>query len=227
LEIAEKRRQHIPLDYILGFSNFYGLNVKVDKNVLIPKMETELLVESVLKHIDAIKSVKCAKVLDLCTGSGCIAAAIASNCNEVDLILSDTDGLALNVARQNMTNLIGDKCNWSIVESDMFDNLKGLSFDIIVSNPPYVSDSELNELSVEVKAQPLIALSGGIDGLKFYRNIAENAKYFLQKNGSIFLEIGYTQGQAVSQILEEQGFCNCVIKKDFSNLDRVVSATVR
>lgn len=214
--LIERRSKRIPLSYVIGTRDFFGLTFKVDENVLIPEQETELLVEEVIKHSEG-KS-----VLDMCTGSGCIAISIALFGKPSRVSASDISPKALEVARENAKSLKAGEI--SFIQGDMFENVTD-KFDIIVSNPPYIETGEIDELMPEVRDYiPRLALDGDIDGLKFYRIISKEAVKKLNKNGRIFYEIGYNQSRAVASILLENGFTDVKIMKDYSGLDRIVTA---
>ena len=214
--LIERRSKRIPLSYVIGTRDFFGLTFKVDENVLIPEQETELLVEEVIKHSEG-KS-----VLDMCTGSGCIAISIALFGKPSKVAASDISEKALEVARENAKSLKAGEI--SFIQGDMFENVTD-KFDIIVSNPPYIETGEIDELMPEVRDYiPRLALDGDIDGLKFYRIISKEAVKKLNKNGRIFYEIGYNQSRAVASILLENGFTDVNIMKDYSGLDRIVMA---
>ena len=214
--LIERRSKRIPLSYVIGTRDFFGLTFKVDENVLIPEQETELLVEEVIKHSEG-KS-----VLDMCTGSGCIAISIALFGKPSKVAASDISEKALEVARENAKSLKAGEI--SFIQGDMFENVTD-KFDIIVSNPPYIETREIDELMPEVRDYiPRLALDGDIDGLKFYRIISKEAVKKLNKNGRIFYEIGYNQSRAVASILLENGFTDVKIMKDYSGLDRIVMA---
>lgn len=214
--LIERRSKRIPLSYVIGTRDFFGLTFKVDENVLIPEQETELLVEEVIKHSEG-KS-----VLDMCTGSGCIAISIALFGKPSKVAASDISEKALEVARENAKSLKAGEI--SFIRGDMFENVTD-KFDIIVSNPPYIETGEIDELMPEVRDYiPRLALDGDIDGLKFYRIISKEAVKKLNKNGRIFYEIGYNQSRAVASILLENGFTDVKIMKDYSGLDRIVMA---
>jgi len=214
--LIERRSKRIPLSYVIGTRDFFGLTFKVDENVLIPEQETELLVEEVIKHSEG-KS-----VLDMCTGSGCIAISIALFGKPSKVAASDISEKALEVARENAKSLKAGEI--SFIQGDMFENVTD-KFDIIVSNPPYIETGEIDELMPEVRDYiPRLALDGDIDGLKFYRIISKEAVKKLNKNGRIFYEIGYNQSRAVASILLENGFTNITVIKDYSGLDRIVMA---
>ena len=214
--LIERRSKRIPLSYVIGTRDFFGLTFKVDENVLIPEQETELLAEEVIKYSEG-KS-----VLDMCTGSGCIAISIALFGKPSKVAASDISEKALEVARENAKSLKAGEI--SFIQGDMFENVTD-KFDIIVSNPPYIETGEIDELMPEVRDYiPRLALDGDIDGLKFYRIISKEAVKKLNKNGRIFYEIGYNQSRAVASILLENGFTDVKIMKDYSGLDRIVMA---
>ena len=214
--LIERRSKRIPLSYVIGTRDFFGLTFKVNENVLIPEQETELLVEEVIKYSEG------KAVLDMCTGSGCIAISIALFGKPSKVAASDISEKALEVARENAKSLKAGEI--SFIQGDMFENVTD-KFDIIVSNPPYIETGEIDELMPEVRDYiPRLALDGDIDGLKFYRIISKEAVKKLNKNGRIFYEIGYNQSRAVASILLENGFTDVKIMKDYSGLDRIVMA---
>ncbi|MDD7157446.1 MAG: peptide chain release factor N(5)-glutamine methyltransferase [Firmicutes bacterium] len=212
-DAADKRIKGVPLDYILGETEFYGMKIKVTEDVLIPRPETELLCEQAIGYIGEKKL----GVLDLCTGSGCIAAVIASKTDAV-VTAVDVDEKALSVARENCRGL-----NVECVRADMFENLFGRKFDVIISNPPYIRSGDLGSLQKEVQSEPILALDGGEDGLKFYREIAEKSPGFLNENGVIMLEIGFDQAEAVTALLAAD-FTDIRVQKDLEGNDRMVIA---
>ncbi len=215
-EIAlKKRAEHIPLQYIVGETEFMGLRFKVNSSVLVPRQDTETLVEEALKVIEPGM-----KVLDLCTGSGCIIISILHNIMNVEGDAVDISRQALNVAIENA------KLNDVVVNferSDLFDNVTG-TYDVIVSNPPYIPTAQVLKLMPEVQNfEPMEALDGKEDGLFFYRRIIQECGAYLKENGKILFEIGHDQGVMVSGMLRAAGFKNVTIKKDLSGNDRVVS----
>lgn len=215
-EIAlKKRAEHIPLQYIVGETEFMGLRFKVNSSVLVPRQDTETLVEEALKVIEPGM-----KVLDLCTGSGCIIISILHNIMNVEGDAVDISRQALNVAIENA------KLNDVVVNferSDLFDNVTG-TYDVIVSNPPYIPTAQVLKLMPEVQNfEPMEALDGKEDGLFFYRRIIQECGAYLKENGKILFEIGHDQGVMVSGMLRAAGFRNVTIKKDLSGNDRVVS----
>ena len=229
IDVAVKKRlTGIPIQKIFKRAYFYGITFFVNNNVLCPRPETELLVEEVLNCIKSAKNsknneknsqktAKKLKILDLCTGSGCIAIATKKNCDE-EIFASDISSKALYVARKNAKNL---DARIKFIKSNLFQNIK-CKFDIIVSNPPYIKSSDIQNLDVEVKNyDPILALDGGDDGLDFYKKIASQSKNYLNKNGFVILEIGQGQANDVKNLFGKNGF-DCTIKKDYNNIERIV-----
>ena len=215
-----KRLTHMPVQYITGYQNFMGLEFMVSKDVLIPRMDTETLVEEVLRL--GLSNVR---VLDICTGSGCILLSILKYVYGSSGVGVDISDGALGVAKANSEALGIDA---TFIKSDMFENIpKDERFDIVVSNPPYIRSDVIGTLMSEVKDyEPLLALDGSEDGLKFYRIIADRAPEYLNNGGMLFLEIGYDQGAEVSALLTAAGFTDVEVIKDLSGLDRVVSGRI-
>lgn len=214
-EIAvQKRAEHIPLQYIIGEQEFMGLRFKVNSNVLIPRQDTETLVEQVLKVVKPGM-----KVLDLCTGSGCVLISVLKNAPELTGMGSDISKTALLVAKEN-AKLHEVDAEW--VRSDLFDNITE-TFDVIMANPPYIPTGEILSLMPEVRDfEPENALDGGADGLDFYRKIAGQVKDYLNPGGYVYMEIGYDQGEAVSELMRNAGFTEVEVIKDLARNDRVV-----
>lgn len=214
-EIAvQKRAEHIPLQYIIGEQEFMGLRFKVNSNVLIPRQDTETLVEQVLKIVKPGM-----KVLDLCTGSGCVLISVLKNAPELTGMGSDISKTALLVAKEN-AKLHEVDAEW--VRSDLFDNITE-TFDVIMANPPYIPTGEILSLMPEVRDfEPENALDGGADGLDFYRKIAGQVKDYLNPGGYVYMEIGYGQGEAVSELMRNAGFTEVEVIKDLARNDRVV-----
>lgn len=214
-EIAVQRRaEHIPLQYIIGEQEFMGLRFKVNSNVLIPRQDTETLVEQVLKIVKPGM-----KVLDLCTGSGCVLISVLKNAPELTGMGSDISKTALLVAKEN-AKLHEVDAEW--VRSDLFDNITE-TFDVIMANPPYIPTGEILSLMPEVRDfEPENALDGGADGLDFYRKIAGQVKDYLNPGGYVYMEIGYDQGEAVSELMRNAGFTEVEVIKDLARNDRVV-----
>ena len=209
-----------PLQYITNKQEFMGLNFYVDENVLIPQPDTEILVE---KAIEIAETTQKNKILDMCTGSGCIAISLAKKINNVQITAVDISNSALNVANKNAINNNVEK-KIKFINSDIFNNIEE-KFDIIVSNPPYIETETINKLEIEVQNEPHLALDGGIDGLKFYKTIANNAFKYLNENGYLLLEIGYNQQNSVTQLLQDTGkYKNIETIKDLGGNYRVVIA---
>ena len=205
-----------PLWYCIGDTDFYGYRIKVDERALIPRPETELLVENALKYIDETKT-----VLDLCTGSGAVAVTVSKETGAT-VYASDISIDALKLAREN-EELNGAKINF--VLSDMFESFDVEKFDVIISNPPYIRSEDIKGLQTEIKDfEPLIALDGGSDGLHFYRIIAENAPKFLKSGGLLFLECGKDQAENIKKMLTK--FSQVEIIKDYEHVDRIVKAVL-
>lgn len=218
-----RRKAHVPLQHITGEQEFMGLTFIVNKDVLIPRQDTEILVEEVMRHLhDGMR------ILDMCTGSGCILLSLLRYSNNCTGVGVDISADALQVAAKNVERILGNQATEqskvSLCQGNLFGNLDSQDkFDIIVSNPPYIKTDVINSLMPEVKEhEPLPALDGGADGLVFYRQIIERAGEFLLGGGMLFFEIGYDQGKQVSRLMEEAGYSNIEIIKDFAGLDRVV-----
>lgn len=236
----ERRASHIPLQHITGVQEFMGLEFCVNEHVLVPRQDTEVLVESVLEVLEPGM-----KVLDMCTGSGCILISLlkhsqqgsckpvcgqfensqpacgqmAINENNVRGVGVDISEDALQVARKNRDK-IGVEAE--LIQSDLFEKVGG-QYDIIVSNPPYIRTAVIEELKEEVRFHdPFLALDGKEDGLYFYRKIVEKSPEFLNKGGKLYFEIGHDQGVEVKRLMEEAGFTGVAVKKDLAGLDRVV-----
>lgn len=230
MQLLAKRGNRRPLAYLLKTREFMGLEFYVDERVLIPRPETELLVEKTLeigktiaekKNQAEIKAeVKKLRILDLCTGSGAIAVSLACYFPSAAVTAGDISRDALAVACLNALRL---RAEVNFRQGDLFEPFPGEKFDLIVSNPPYVSAEEYARCSPEVKQEPSLALLGGQDGLEFYRRIARKGGNYLESGGSILLEIGCTQGAPVARLFQEQGFKTEVFG-DYAGLDRIVLA---
>ena len=221
LSRIEKRKMHIPLQYIINKQNFYGLDFYVDESVLIPRYDTENIVDRIVKDC---KENKCLSVLDLCTGSGCIAVCLKKNGFE-KVYAADISDKALSVAKHNAKL---NKADIIFLQSDLYENFpKEIRFDIIVSNPPYISTDKIAELETQVKDfEPKLALDGGKDGLDFYKKILKLSKDFINKSGRLYLEIGYDQAKEVVDLAKKEGYYNIQIIKDLSGRDRGISMSV-
>lgn len=221
-KVLERIRTGNPVQYIIGFADFMGEKFIVNKNVLIPRDETEILVT---KAIEIALKTNSKKILDIGTGSGCIACSIAKAIDGLILGI-DVSKEALDVANKNAERLILNK-RVSFKESDLFSNLEGEKFDIIVSNPPYIPPQEKANIQKEVLKEPDLALyTKDNKGLEFYEKITQNAPKYLNKNGYILFEIGINQSEDVKNLLLKNGFKNIQIEKDLANIDRVVIAQI-
>ena len=217
-KIANKK---IPPQYVINKEYIYGNEFFVNENVLIPRQDTETLIEFAIETVNK-NSFK--TLLDLCTGSGIIGINVALNTSLEEVTLSDVSNQALQVARKNtILNQVENRCK--IIQSNMFENLYKLNdkYDIIVSNPPYLTNSQMNEISEFVEKEPKEALNGGKDGLKFYKIIYDKAKHFLKNNGVIAVEIGFSQAEDVINLISKhKEYTNIRVIKDINNKDRVV-----
>jgi protein-(glutamine-N5) methyltransferase, release factor-specific len=221
LSRIEKRKEHIPLQYIINKQNFYGLDFYVDESVLIPRYDTENIVDRIVKDC---KENKCLSVLDLCTGSGCIAVSL-KKCGFEKVYAADISDKALAVAKHNAKL---NNADIIFLQSDLYENFpKEIRFDIIVSNPPYISTDEIARIEKQVRDfEPKLALDGGRDGLDFYKKIINLSKNFLNNKGRLYLEIGYDQSKDVVDLAKKEGYDNIVIIKDLSGRDRGMSMKV-
>ena len=212
-----KRESRIPLQHITGEQEFMGLTFQVNEHVLIPRQDTEVLVEEVMRDMmDGMH------ILDMCTGSGCILISLLHYSNDCVGTGVDLSPNALLVAKENAEKILGEKCSYSFIESNLFENVEGV-FDVIVSNPPYIQTKVIDTLMPEVRLhEPMMALDGSEDGLLFYRRIVEESKMHLRKEGRLCFEIGYDQGEAVKKLMEDGGFKEVKVIKDLAGLDRVV-----
>lgn len=221
----DRRCRRIPLQHITGEQEFMGYIFAVNEHVLIPRQDTEVLVEEALKIIRPGM-----RILDMCTGSGCILISLLKMARErkhmegLAGIGSDISEDALKVAVSNADNL---SVQAEFVRSDLFDSVDG-RFDMIVSNPPYIRTHVIEELQEEVRLHdPYIALDGHEDGMYYYRRIIEGSLKYIKNSGNLLFEIGHDQGKAVSDLMEEAGYSNVQVKKDLAGLDRVVSGMIR
>ncbi|MBQ2802282.1 MAG: peptide chain release factor N(5)-glutamine methyltransferase [Lachnospiraceae bacterium] len=243
-QFIAKRAERVPLQHLTGVQEFMGLEFNVNEQVLIPRQDTEILVEAVLKELhDGMH------ILDMCTGSGCILISLLHYSNKCKGVGVDISTKALAVAEKNAQKLLGrckkekqslikpdevmqqdmdashsmeENAQITFVHSNLFENVTG-KYDIIVSNPPYIRSQVIPTLMPEVKDhEPLQALDGTEDGLFFYRQITEESRRYLMKGGMLFFEIGHDQAEDVSSLMEEAGFHNVKVIKDLAGLDRVV-----
>ena len=208
-----------PLQHITHRQEFMRLMFYVDENVLIPRPDTEILVEEVIK---IAKKINAKKILDLCTGSGAIAVSLAKYIEGSQITATDISRKALSIAKLNaVNNKVEDKITF--VSSDLFQNIPEEKYDIIVSNPPYIKRNVIQKLDKEVRREPIIALDGGDDGLKFYKKIIDNAYEYLKYKGYLCFEIGYDQKDEVTKLIENEGkYIDTYSKKDLYDNDRIV-----
>lgn len=240
-ELLEQRARRVPLQYLMHSCEFMGYDFYVDERVLIPRQDTECLVEEAvnfMKERIAVWNAACyvanlrktdapspLRILDLCTGSGCIGISLKLLCPEAEVVLADLSPDALEVATKNSRSL---GANVTLVQGDLFDALSGLpeekrKFDLIISNPPYIPTEVVGGLMPEVRDhEPLMALDGTEDGLAFYRRITEEAGCYLKAGGGLYYEIGAEQGHDVSGFMEAQGFHEVCVVQDLAGLDRIV-----
>ncbi|MCM1099857.1 MAG: peptide chain release factor N(5)-glutamine methyltransferase [Clostridium sp.] len=219
-ELIGRRALRIPLQYLTGRQDFMGLEFAVNEHVLIPRQDTEILVEEVMRHLhDGMR------ILDMCTGSGCILISLLRYSNDCQGVGADISPEALAVADANARRLIGPE-NIRFLRSDLFREVEG-KFEIIVSNPPYIGSGVIPTLMPEVREhEPLSALDGGADGLDFYRRIAGEAPEYLAGGGMLFVEIGCDQGAQVQELFARNGFAEVRCVRDYAGLDRVVCGTL-
>jgi len=219
-KLIQQRLRNIPLQHLTGTQEFMGFNFKVDANVLIPRQDTETLVELVRDIIDKSMDTGTLRLLDMCTGSGCIAVTLTALCGLRYVTAIDISKEALTIAEENAKNNNVD--NIRFIQSDLFENVHE-KFDIIVSNPPYIPTKVIEELMPEVRThEPMMALDGMEDGLFFYERITRDSVEFLKENGMLIYEIGHNQGEAVKTLLRQQGFTSVTVYQDLAGLDRVV-----
>ena len=230
--LVERREKKEPLQYILGYVEFCGLKIKVGQGVLIPRPETEILAE------EAIKTVKrkllgvrktsphtsrftCLRFLDLCTGSGCLALSLAREFRDAQVYGTDTSATAIHYAQENA--VLNRIKNITFIKDSLFKPVKELTFDLIVSNPPYIRSNDIKDLQPEIKDwEPQDALNGGRDGLDYYRLILSAARNYLNEGGYLMLEIGINQADAVKGMAEDAGLKDISLIKDYAGIDRIL-----
>lgn len=226
-----RRADREPLQYILGYVEFFSLRINIGPGVLIPRAETELLVEEAIKEIATLRLQNTRiSILDLCTGSGCIALALAKVFADAEVYGTDLSETAIHYAKDNARhNGIG---NAIFLHGSLFEpfasahesDSPALAFDLIISNPPYVKTDDIVMLQPEIRNyEPIHALNGGADGLSFYRKIIPEAKKYLKKNGFLMFEIGSGQADAVKDIAMAEGYMHISLRKDFADIDRVIT----
>ncbi|MBU1999131.1 MAG: peptide chain release factor N(5)-glutamine methyltransferase, partial [Candidatus Omnitrophica bacterium] len=220
-----KRIKGEPLAYILGEDEFMGLKFKVNEDVLIPRPETEVLVETAIRQLSAFsRQLSAIKILEIGTGSGCIAISLAKSLPRAEITAIDISSKALEVAKNNS---LLHKAFVKFLQSDLFANpqLRIKNYDLIISNPPYIASPEMNSLPRELRCEPSIALDGGFDGLNFYRRIIKQAFAYSKDGGLLIMEFGYGQRPALENIFQESGEFEIMdIVKDYNNIERVIVA---
>jgi len=217
------RTKREPLQYLLGEQFFYGLRFEVDSRVLIPRQETEELCQWGICHLRSLKKEGLA-ALDLCTGSGAIAVTLKHECPQVTVTASDLSRDALSLARRNAQLNGTDVC---FLQGDLWEPVAGMTFDLILSNPPYIPTEDCSALQAEVMREPRMALDGGMDGLDFYRRIADQAAAHLKPGGLLAVELGIGEADAVAKLFENAGLTGTVIRKDLYGVARMVGARRR
>ncbi len=216
--LVERRKLGEPVAYIIGKSEFMGFDFNVEEGVLIPRPETEELVEFLDGEYQKGKRIK---GLDMCTGSGCIAISLAKLNKRRFMTAVDISDVAISIAKKNCKALKAKNVN--VIQSDLFANVPKDKHNFIVSNPPYIETAEIDRLMVDVKEyEPKLALDGGRDGLDFYRRIVTEALDYLKVGGGLYFEIGHKQGKHVREMMDNSGYENIIIKKDLSGRDRFV-----
>jgi len=216
-EFRSRKEKHEPLAYITGYQPFFGLKIFVNQNVLIPRPETELLVEAVTNFCSNIDSR--ISILDIGTGSGAIAVSLAKNIPHTKIIATDISIRALNIAQKNAeyNNVLSQI---KFMQGDLFSPVSGKKFDVIVSNPPYIPTNEIKTLQPEVKDfEPRAALDGGDDGLDVIRRIASEAKNYLNPKGYLIFEFGFGQSAEIKKLLKKNGYSNIRILNDYAKAD--------
>ena len=219
LEEIKILKKGVPIEHITHQKEFMKLSFFVDKNVLIPRQDTEILVEEVIK---IAKKNNAKKILDLCTGSGAIAVSLAKYLPQAEITAIDISNEALKIAKKNaISNNVENQITF--ISSDMFTNLNEEKFDIIVSNPPYIKTNVIKNLDIQVQNEPYIALDGGKDGLDFYKKIINESYQYLKYNGYLCLEIGFDQKIDVIELIENtESFTGTYSKKDLFDNDRII-----
>lgn len=221
--VLKRRAFGEPIQYILGKTEFMGFNFRLTKDVLIPRPETEILVEQVIRHITR-KTPRANRILELGTGSGCIAISLAKFLPQVEIDATDVSGEALRIAEENAKI---NNASVNFIESDLFDScrLKPKTYDLIVSNPPYIPTKEIEKLQSEVRQEPAIALDGGSDGLYFYRKLVKLSPKYLKDKGILIMEMGFNQHKKIKNIFKNYSNFEIIgVIKDYNNLERVIVA---
>ena len=217
-DLSEKRLRRFPLQYLLGNVTFCSRPFRVDQRVLIPRPETELLCQWALEILQDTPS---PRILDLCCGSGCIGLTLKAERPDASVTLSDLSADALDMAAENAARL---SLEVTLKQSDLFRSLENVSYDLIVSNPPYIPSADCDSLQPEVRYEPRLALDGGADGCSLYRRIIDSSAAFLTRGGVLLMELGFSEAAPVSQLLSEHGFKEIQVRKDYAGIDRMIRA---
>ncbi len=220
--LLRQREIRYPLQYIFGEWDFYGRPFYVGPGVLVPRADTETLVEAVLENL---KEKETPEILDLCAGSGCIGITLAKEKENSKVLMVEKFDEAIRYAKRNIER--NSAFNAEVEKGDIFESaFSDRKYDIIVSNPPYIPQTEMDEISPETKFEPETALLAEDEGMQFYKAITENYKNSLKENGVIAFEVGINQSERVAELLKAQGFKNVTVKKDLNSIDRVVFANI-
>jgi len=225
-EMINRRLKHEPLQYILRYVEFLGLRLIVGPGVLIPRAETELMAEYAIKTVMSKDQDSKLYILDLCTGSGCLALALAKEFPQADVYGTDISEIALGYAKENARiNGIG---NVTFLRGSLFEPIEKLSFDLIIANPPYVKAEDIPNLQPEVRDwEPIEALNGGEDGEDIYRELIPSAREFLKDHGILILEVGLGQSYDIAHLIESSEYADIEIIKDYAGIDRIIQARKR
>ena len=222
LELTGRRAKNEPIAYIINKKEFYGRDFYADRRVLIPRPETEHLIDRALTMLSRIKA---PAILDLCCGSGCIGITLAAEKPDSAVYFSDISEDALEVAEMNFRILLNKEAEF--ICSDLFDNINVRGFDLIAANPPYISEDEMSVLDDDLSYEPALALHGGRTGTDFYTKIIKNAHAFLKPGAALVLEIGFSQAAEITALMENCGFSDIRTDKDYSGNDRIISGTAK
>ncbi len=225
--MIDKRKNSYPLQYILGEREFWGMDFKVSEGVLIPRQDTEILVEETLDRLKKLKGKNSLNGFEIGIGSGIISISLLKEISNLTMLGIDINDKAIELTNENaLIHGVSDRLK--LINSNLFEKLpKDIKFDFIVSNPPYIQTKVIDTLQEDIrKYEPRLALDGGEDGLDFYRKIIENSSYYLKNDGFIALEIGYDQGHAVKKIFIDNRYQNITVIKDLAGFDRLVIATI-
>ncbi len=225
IKLVQKRATGYPMAYILNEKEFMGLDFYIEEGVLIPRPDTEILVEYVIDYINKYHSNEVINVLDIGIGSGAISLSVAKSCTNTSVFGIDIGYIPIKVSNINKRKL--EISNANFYQGDLFHAIKDLNlegqFQIIISNPPYIPKADISTLQIDVvNFEPILALDGGVDGLDFYRKITEQSKEYLVEGGLLIYEVGFDQAQSIKEILNKEGFKHILILKDLQGLDRVV-----